>query len=138
MTTDLNKLLADAASSAKAARGWARALENIADLRPEDVRDAARAIRGFVGDLESLAKEIARLVALNGELVAACRLALGAFKLETYEGEGMGIWSCGECGRSVPTRQQSMCAEFHAANCPRMVILALIEEAKSRGDTDRE
>jgi hypothetical protein len=61
MTTDLDKLLADAVGSARAARGWAMALENIADLRPEDVRDAARAIRGFVGDVEGMADTIERL-----------------------------------------------------------------------------
>jgi catechol 2,3-dioxygenase-like lactoylglutathione lyase family enzyme len=60
MITDLDKLLADATATAKAARGWARALDNIADLRPEDARDAARAIRGFVGDVEGMAEAIER------------------------------------------------------------------------------
>jgi hypothetical protein len=61
VTTDTDKLLADAVCSARAARGWAKVLENIADLRPEDARDAARAIRGFVGDVEAMAETIERL-----------------------------------------------------------------------------
>jgi hypothetical protein len=60
MTTDIDKLLADAAGSARAARGWAMALENLADLRPEDARDAARAIRGFVQDVEAMAGAVGR------------------------------------------------------------------------------
>jgi hypothetical protein len=59
--TDLDKLLADAAGSAKAARGWARALDNLDHLNPEEQRDAARAILGCVRNLESLAREITRL-----------------------------------------------------------------------------